>query len=88
MITETLTGSPQPRGYLLRAPRPGDMGWVVQRNGALYAAEFGWDASYEALVARIVADYVDNRDPEAEAAWIAEVDGVPGRLRVLRARGR
>ena len=77
VITETLTGSPQPRGYLLRAPRPGDMGWVVQRNGALYAAEFGWDASYEALVARIVADYVENRDPEAEAAWIAEVDGVP-----------
>jgi len=76
-ITETLTGSPPPRGYLLRAPRPGDMGWVVQRNGAVYAEEFGWDSSYEALVARIVADYVDHRDPEAEAAWIAEVDGVP-----------
>jgi len=77
VITETLTGSPQPRGYLLRAPRPGDMGWVVQRNGAVYAAEFGWDSSYEALVARIVADYVDHRDPEAEAAWVAEVDGAP-----------
>jgi DNA-binding MarR family transcriptional regulator/GNAT superfamily N-acetyltransferase len=77
VVTETLTGSPQPRGYLLREPRPGDMGWVVQRNGALYAGEFGWDASYEALVARIVADYVENRDPEAEAAWIAEVDGGP-----------
>jgi DNA-binding MarR family transcriptional regulator/GNAT superfamily N-acetyltransferase len=76
-ITEILTGSPQPRGYLLRAPRPGDMGWVVQRNGAIYAEEFGWDASYEALVARIVADYVENRDPDAEAAWIAEVDGAP-----------
>lgn len=76
VITETLTESPRPRGYLLRAPRPGDMGWVVQRNGAVYAAEFGWDDSYEALVARIVADYVDNRDADAEAAWIAEVDGV------------
>ena len=76
-ITETLTGAPRPRGYLLRAPRPGDMGWVVQRNGAVYAEEFGWDDSYEALVARIVADYVEKRDPEAEAAWIAEVDGVP-----------
>jgi len=77
VITEALTESPQPRGYLLRAPRPGDMGWVVQRNGAVYAEEFGWDSSYEALVARIVADYVDHRDPEAEAAWIAEVDGGP-----------
>jgi GNAT superfamily N-acetyltransferase len=76
-ITETLTGVPSPRGYLLRAPRPGDMGWVVQRNGAVYAEEFGWDDSYEALVARIVADYVENRDPDAEAAWIAEVDGMP-----------
>lgn len=77
VITETLTESPPPRGYLLRAPRPGDMGWVVQRNGAIYAAEFGWDDSYEALVARIVADYADNRDPAVEAAWIAEVDGAP-----------
>jgi len=77
VITETLNESPQPRGYLLRAPRPGDMGWVVQRNAAVYAEEFGWDSSYEGLVARIVADYVDHRDPEAEAAWIAEVDGAP-----------
>jgi DNA-binding MarR family transcriptional regulator/GNAT superfamily N-acetyltransferase len=77
VITETLTESPRPRGYLLRPPRPGDMGWVVQRNAALYTQEYGWDDSYEALVARIVADYVDNRDPEAEAAWIAEVDGTP-----------
>ena len=76
-ITGTLAGSPPPRGYLLRTPRPGDMGWVVQRNGAVYAEEFGWDSSYEALVARIVADYVDHRDPKAEAAWIAEVDGTP-----------
>ena len=77
VITEILTESPRPRGYLLRSPRPGDMGWVVQRNAAVYAEEFGWDASYEALVARIVADFVDNRDPAAEAAWIAEVDGAP-----------
>jgi DNA-binding MarR family transcriptional regulator/GNAT superfamily N-acetyltransferase len=77
VITETLTETPRPRGYLLRAPLPGDMGWVVQRNGAVYAEEFGWDESYEALVARIVADYVENRDPAAEAAWIAEVDGGP-----------
>jgi DNA-binding MarR family transcriptional regulator/GNAT superfamily N-acetyltransferase len=77
VITDVLTQSPRPRGYLLRAPRPGDLGWVVQRNAAVYAEEFDWDASYEALVARIVADYVDHRDPDAEAAWIAEVDGTP-----------
>ena len=77
VITDVLSESPRPRGYLLRAPGPGDMGWVVQRNGAVYAEEFGWDSSYEALVARIVADYVDHRDPGAEAAWIAEVDGTP-----------
>jgi len=77
VVTDVLTQSPRPRGYLLRAPRPGDLGWVVQRNAAVYAEEFGWDASYEALVARIVADYADHRDPEAEAAWIAEVDGAP-----------
>jgi DNA-binding MarR family transcriptional regulator/GNAT superfamily N-acetyltransferase len=77
VIAEILTGSPQPRGYLLRPPQPGDLGWVVQRNGALYAEEFDWDASYEALVARIVADYVDHSEPGAEAAWIAEVEGTP-----------
>ncbi len=77
VITDVLSESPQPRGYLLRAPQPGDMGWVVQRHGALYAEEFGWDEAFEALVARIVADYVDGRDPDREAAWIAEVDGTP-----------
>jgi len=77
VITDVLSPSPRPRGYLLRAPRPGDLGWVVQRNGAVYAEEFGWDSSYEALVARIVADYAEHRDPAAEAAWIAEVDGAP-----------
>jgi DNA-binding MarR family transcriptional regulator/GNAT superfamily N-acetyltransferase len=75
VITGLLAESPVPRGYLLREPRPGDMGWVVQRNAELYAEEFGWDQTYEALVARIVVDYVDNRDAKREAAWIAEVDG-------------
>jgi DNA-binding MarR family transcriptional regulator/GNAT superfamily N-acetyltransferase len=77
VITDLLSGSSQPRGYLLRAPRPGDMGWVIQRHGALYAEEYGWDETFEALVARLVADYVDNRDPDREGAWIAEVDGTP-----------
>jgi DNA-binding MarR family transcriptional regulator/GNAT superfamily N-acetyltransferase len=72
-------GSPaaRPRAYLLRPPRPGDLGWVVQRHGALYAREYGWDETFEHLVARIVADYAASRDPRREAAWIAEVDGEP-----------
>lgn len=55
--------------------RPGDLGWVVMTHGEVYAAEFGWDASFETLVARIVADYAADHDPVREAAWIAEVDG-------------
>ena len=74
-ITQVLTGTPPPRAYLLRAPRPGDLGWVIQRQAAGYAAEYGWDETYEALVARIIADYVDHHDPAREAAWIAESDG-------------
>jgi GNAT superfamily N-acetyltransferase len=54
---------------------PGDLGWVVMAHGELYAAEFGWNTEFEALVARIVADYATDHDPEREAAWIAEVDG-------------
>lgn len=60
---------------VLRPPVSGDFGWVVQRHGALYRQEYGWDETFEGLVARIVADYIDHRDPEREAAWIAEVDG-------------
>ena len=55
--------------------RPGDLGWVVMAHGELYAREFGWDTSFEALVAGIVADYARSHDPRREAAWIAEIDG-------------
>jgi GNAT superfamily N-acetyltransferase len=55
--------------------RPGDLGWVVMAHGEIYAREFGWDQSFEALVARIVADYAQCREPALEAAWIAELDG-------------
>ena len=54
---------------------PGDLGWVVMAHGETYAVEFGWDTSFEALVAKIVADYAADHDPEREGAWIAEVDG-------------
>ncbi len=62
-------------GLVLRAPEPGDLGWVVERHGARYAAEYGWNADFEVLVARIVADFGERRDAGAEAAWIAELDG-------------
>jgi GNAT superfamily N-acetyltransferase len=58
-----------------RLAEPGDLGWAVLANGELYAREYGWDTSYEALVARIVADYANDHDAEREAAWIAEADG-------------
>ena len=76
-IREALDGAPGRDTLVLRAPVPGDLGWVVQRNGARYAAEYGWDESYEALVARIVADYAARADHKREAAWIAELDGQP-----------
>jgi DNA-binding MarR family transcriptional regulator/N-acetylglutamate synthase-like GNAT family acetyltransferase len=75
-IGEVTRSRDRPAAFVLRAPRPGDLGWVVQRNGAIYAEEYGWDASYEALVARIVADYAGRADPR-EAGWIAEVDSAP-----------
>jgi DNA-binding MarR family transcriptional regulator/GNAT superfamily N-acetyltransferase len=62
---------------VLRDPAPGDLGWIVQRHGALYAAEYGWDAGFEGLVARIVADFAQEHDPRLERVWIAELDGRP-----------
>jgi len=63
------------RKVVLRDPRPGDMGWVVQAHGELYAREYGFDAEFEALVAEIAAKFIRHFDPEREKGWIAEVDG-------------
>jgi DNA-binding MarR family transcriptional regulator/N-acetylglutamate synthase-like GNAT family acetyltransferase len=61
----------------LREPRPGDMGWVVQSHGALYASEYGFDSGFEALVAEIVAKYMTSFDPSRERCWIADIEGRP-----------
>ena len=74
---EELLGDGRDPALVLRAPLPGDYGWVVQRHGALYAREYGFDATFEALVAQIVATYVASHDPARERAWIAALDGDP-----------
>ncbi|MFD9000460.1 GNAT family N-acetyltransferase [Streptomyces sp. NPDC059582] len=68
---------PRAEDVVLREPGPGDLGWIVQRNAALYAAEYGWNTDYEGLVARIVADFAEDHDPHLERVWIAELDGRP-----------
>jgi DNA-binding MarR family transcriptional regulator/GNAT superfamily N-acetyltransferase len=65
----------EPARAVLRDPRPGDMGWVVQSHGSLYASEYGFDASFEGLVAEIVAKYLSAFDASRERCWIADIDG-------------
>jgi DNA-binding MarR family transcriptional regulator/GNAT superfamily N-acetyltransferase len=74
---ESLLGAhPESRApYLLRPHQPGDIGWVIHRHGALYAQEYGWDETFEALVAEVAAAFIRNYDPKHERCWIAEKDG-------------
>lgn len=76
-IRTALREDPSRRAVVLREPGPGELGWIVERHGALYQQEYGFDARFEALVARVVADFAESRDPRRDRAWIADVDGEP-----------
>ena len=74
--------------FLLRQHQPGDMGWIVHRQAILYAEEYGWDETYEALAAEIVAKFIKNYDPKRDRCWIAEKDGARvGAVFVAKASG-
>lgn len=76
-----------PAHCTLRTHRPGDIGWVISRHGALYAQEYGFDGRFEAMVARIGADFLERFDAQREACWIAERDGVKvGCVALVQAR--
>jgi DNA-binding MarR family transcriptional regulator/RimJ/RimL family protein N-acetyltransferase len=64
-----------PLGFVLRAPQPGDLGWIVHRHGAIYAAEYGWNAHFEADVAAIATKFATAHDPARERCWIADGAG-------------
>jgi DNA-binding MarR family transcriptional regulator/GNAT superfamily N-acetyltransferase len=66
---------PRPQAAVLRDPAPGDMGWVVQQHGEIYAREYGWNSEFEALVAGIASEFLLKFQPEWERGWIAELQG-------------
>jgi DNA-binding MarR family transcriptional regulator/N-acetylglutamate synthase-like GNAT family acetyltransferase len=75
-IEALLGAAPEPKApYMLRPHQPGDIGWITHRHGVLYAQEYGWDETFEALVAEVSAAFIKTFDPKKERCWIAEKDG-------------
>ena len=84
-IRRLLGDAPKSRPFVLRDPRPGDLGWIVHRQAVLYNLEYGWDWTFEALLAQIVSAYVADHRPGRERCWIAERDGeIVGAVFVVR----
>jgi DNA-binding MarR family transcriptional regulator/GNAT superfamily N-acetyltransferase len=77
LLSRAADGEPGGDPCILREPKPGELGWVVKRHGELYAAEYGWDADFEGLVAGIVGRFAAEHDPRTERCWIAELRGEP-----------
>jgi DNA-binding MarR family transcriptional regulator/GNAT superfamily N-acetyltransferase len=74
-VRRLLQTEPSTAGYALRPLRIGDIGWIIHRQGVLYAQEYGWDVTYEGLVAEILGSFIKQFDPASENAWVAERDG-------------
>lgn len=84
-IEQLLDGKTDNPMFVLRSPEIGDMGWITHRQGVLYAQEYSWDWTYEALVGKILSEFVENYDPLFERCWVAERDGnIIGSIFVVR----